>query len=127
MYKMTLSELLKHCSFHESTIKDIEYNQQAKQVKVILNFCNCFQNEFTGKSADILLVHLIFYNVTSIEYEGFTLDVKRSAEILDENIEVNNTGKEGIHFLMEKSWTNSCYDIRIFADSLDFVVVEQPA
>lgn len=124
---MTLSELLKNCSFHDSTIKDIEYNQQTKQVKAILNFCNCFQNEFTGKSDDTLFVHLIFYNVTDIEYDGFAPDARRSDEILDESLEVNSSGKEGIHFLMEKSWTHSCYDIRIFADSVDFVVVEQPS
>lgn len=67
---MTLSELLKRCSFHDSTIKDIEYNRQTRRAKAILNFCNCFQNEFTGKSADILLVHLIFYNVTSLSTKG---------------------------------------------------------
>ena len=68
--KMTLSELNKNYSFHDSTLETITYDKGKKTLSMRIDFCTFERPVFNENSPDVVPISLVFNGVK--EYSGLT-------------------------------------------------------
>ena len=120
---MTLSELNKNYSFHDSTLETITYDKGKKILSMRIAFCTFEQPGFNENSPDVVPISLVFNGVK--EYSGLTGSFQYFS-ILDEIMEDSNTMTICI---MDDSVVNPAkdggyYEIQITADSVEFTVLD---
>ena len=120
---MTLKELNKKYSFHDSSLETIIYDREKRTLSMRIAFCTYEQPGFDENSTEAVPISLVFSGVK--EYKGLTGSFE-CFSILDEILENDNT----ITFcIMDDSVANPAkdggyYEACITAENAEFTVIE---
>ncbi|MCR4820518.1 MAG: hypothetical protein K5838_05275 [Elusimicrobiales bacterium] len=122
MKKMTLLELNKNYSFHDSALETITYDKGKKTISMRIDFCTFEQPWFNENSPDVVPISLVFNGVK--EYSGITGKFKCYSMLEEEML-----GEKTIVFyvmddMAENPSTEGFYEIQITADSVEFTVLD---
>lgn len=111
---MTINELLKKYSFHDSSIEKIEYCEKDELLTFTVDFCFWLQSDFVEGNKENGLIKLIFHNVK--QYNNLSGDID-SFEILDA-VET----KGGVLLNVSDAFNRKYYEIAIESNDVDFVL-----
>ena len=116
---MTLHEMNERCYLHDSCIDKIEYDKSSKVLLVQMDFCYWAQAEYNDDEPENGDVKIIFHGVN--EYDGLIGDVDHFS-ILDAECNA-----DGFYFSILDDFHDEQYELKIVADSVDFVPVNTPS
>ncbi|MBR5711740.1 MAG: hypothetical protein IKX40_13365 [Thermoguttaceae bacterium] len=123
---MKLSELVEHCSFHDDTLKDIRYNPETKTAEFEIVFSNYEMESFTGRNEEVLIIKLVFTDVSFLDCSRYAKRTDYSDEFFSVDLIHDEKNEEGLSFYMLNDiYVPEGYYIRIFAQDVEFVVLGQ--
>ena len=121
---MKLSELVEHCSFHDDTLKDIRYNPETKTAEFEIVFSNYEMESFTGRNEEVLIIKLVFTDVSFWDCSRYGKRTDYSDEFFSVDLIHDEKYEEGLSFYMLNDiYVPEGYYIRIFAQDVEFVVL----
>ena len=119
---MKLSELVKHCSFHDDTLKNIRYNPETKTAEFEIVFSNYEMESFTGRNEEVLIIQLCFTNVSFLNSSQFIKRNDYKDEIFSVDLIHDEKCETGLSFYMyNHKYIPEGYYIQIFAQDVEFV------
>ncbi|MBR0236536.1 MAG: hypothetical protein IJQ39_00450 [Thermoguttaceae bacterium] len=121
---MKLNELVKHCSFHDDLLNDIRYNPETKTAEFEIVFSNYEMESFTGRNEEVLIIKLVFTDVSFLDCSRYGKRTDYSDEIFSVDLIHDEKNEEGLSFYMcNHKYIPEGYFIRIFAQDVEFVVL----
>ena len=121
---MKLNELVKHCSFHDDTLKNIRYNPETKTAEFEIVFSNYEMESFTGRNEEVLIIQLCFTNVSFLNSSQFIKRNDYKDEIFSVDLMHDKKCETGLSFYMyNHKYIPEGYYIQIFAQDVEFVVL----
>ncbi len=114
---MKLSELLETYYFHDSSIEEIQYNQEKHQVILKIELCAWMQDWYSEEEPEIENIHLIFENVIFSDLPSF--EQSEYDEIANIDLLEEKNGIEGIKICINAGFRYPT--ITIFAKEVNVV------
>ncbi|MDO4569034.1 MAG: hypothetical protein Q4D38_01455 [Planctomycetia bacterium] len=120
---MKLQELLEKYEFHDSGLEGVLYHSETQHAEVEIEFCNWKQDYFKKGMPEQPIIRLVFTGVSEMEHAGLD-QYDEGNTILDASLVQNHSVQEGIEFLVYNVQTNEAKHLRIFAEDVEFVMVD---
>lgn len=121
---MKLSELFKHCSFHDDTLKNIRYNRETKTAEFEIVFSNYEMESFTGRNEEVLIIKLVFTGVSFLDCFRYVKRNDYEDYFFSTDLIHNKKNEEGFSFYMlNEIYVPDGYYIRVFAQDVEFIVL----
>lgn len=121
---MKLTELVERCNFHDDTLKDFRYNPETKTAEFEIVFSNYEMESFTGRNEEVLIIKLVFTDVSFLDCSRYGKRTDYSDEFFSVDLIHDEKYEEGLSFYMLNDiYVPEGYYIRIFAQDVEFVVL----
>jgi hypothetical protein len=72
---MKITELVKKYYFHDSGIAKVEFDPEAQEAILLIDFCNWMQKDYSDGEEENIVLKLLFSDVSRISGEKPLLDV----------------------------------------------------
>lgn len=114
---MTLPELFKKYTFHDSLLEKADYSPTDKNAVLEIDFCYWQQNDYTDAMPETGIIHLRFSGVTEFSFPAYPLN---SDEIVRIRCDSHNT----VILTVYNDLTEEYHELSVTADSVIMETLE---
>ena len=132
---MRLHDLVEKHYFHDCALNDIQYDSAQRRIEISMGFCNWMQDYFKEGMPDVIVIKLVFTNVSRYfddelgQVDSMWYEVLNGDPILDQSGApiIDDEGNEGVSFFIDRGFEENSSKskrpsiIEIFAQDVEFI------
>ena len=108
---MTIKEFIQNYNLHDSLLEKVEYDSDAKIVKLSIDFCYWQQKDYTDDMPETGMIVVQFNNISTFDFPSYQINS-------DEIVEVVYKEGRGIIFTMFNDISSDYKDLAIDSENI---------